>query len=201
MKKGRKMVNNMYLFEPDYIVETTNVCNMQCPGCYAKNVNEMDNNKIYLTPQKFLLKLNNIKEKYNKSIALRGGEPTLSPYIDDILKLSYCFKNTYLETNGLWVLDIEKYSSLVDKVLDYNIIVKLSFDRMHSSLPKTVNKIIKKLEHLNICFEIAITAKNLNEYMEIKQELHIPKYVKTYFQKFLDSKQKIIDTYDILELN
>ena len=195
------MVNNMYLFEPDYIVEVTNVCNMQCPGCYAKNVHETDNNKIYLTSHEFLLKLENIKEKDNKSIALRGGEPTLSPYINDILQLSYHFKNTYLETNGLWILDIENYLSLIDKILEYHIIVKLSFDRMHGTLPKTVNEIIKKLEHLNIYFEIAITAKNLNEYMEIKQELHIPKYVKTYFQKFLDSKQKIIDTYDILELS
>ena len=196
------MVNNMYLFEPDYIVETTNVCNMQCPGCYAKNVLDIDdNNKIYLTSKEFLLKLKNIKEKYNKSIALRGGEPTLSPYINDILQSSYHFKNTYLETNGLWVLDIEKYSSLVDKILDYNIIIKLSFDRMHGTSPETVNKIIKKLEDLNIYFEIAITAKNLNEYKKIKKELSIPVYIKIYFQKFLDSKQKVIDAYDILELN
>jgi hypothetical protein len=72
---------------------------------------------------------------------------------------------------------------------------------MHGTLANTVKKIIKKLEHLNIYCEIAITAKSLNEYMEIKEELRIPKDIKIYFQTFLDSKQKIIDTYDILELN
>lgn len=184
---------DQFTFEPDLIVEVTNGCNMSCKGCYAPNVLS-SSKKINLKMKNLssnLLEHNwNFKKKL-KIISVRGGEPTLNPEIKEILNfLSEKSDQVFLETNGLWIRD---NLDLLETIQENGTIIKLSFDKMHSSNSIAKLSTIETLEHLRINFCIAITASNVDEFQtELKSINSFRKVTNIYWHKKATSIDQLI---------
>lgn len=159
-------------FVPDYILEVTNACNMSCKGCYAPNVlldqKEKINSVKELKAEEVLQVLGN---QENLIIAIRGGEPTLNSQIIEILKIAQMHNRiVYLETNGWW---IEENSPLFQAIVKLNIIIKLSSDSMHRSIPENIARKITLLKNNGVRVVLAVT-----EFQVQAAEVHAAKIEK-----------------------
>jgi organic radical activating enzyme len=111
----------------DLIVQTTDKCNKNCPGCYLAQNNVIKNN---LSENDYLNSINKLKA--GQIVALRGGETTMIknwfeqfviPALDNKLKV-------ILETNGYFI-GTNDYKDVLDKIAKENIFTRISFDPMH----------------------------------------------------------------------
>lgn len=118
----------------------TDYCNYQCSYCCAKSMHieknidflELD---IYKKTIDRIFQLN--KEKYNFFLA--GGEPTIHPYILDIVKyLNESKKNIYLEIISNGAMNINIYDDLFSNTDNIEYTLKIS---VHLENIKNVNKI------------------------------------------------------------
>ena len=79
----------------------TNVCNLKCDGCFARNVmignTHMGLNEYEEIIRKFL-------NKGGQQINILGGEPLLHPDLRGILRINKTLKiKTTIYTNGVWL--------------------------------------------------------------------------------------------------
>jgi molybdenum cofactor biosynthesis enzyme MoaA len=165
----------MNTFQPDLIVEVTGACNRACAGCYAPNVVAKDASEVFEKRPDLFLKsvaLNNALTEIDSNIriaAVRGGEPTLHPEIATILTMAASHaKQVFLETHGRWLMaeDFIPYTGLLEAIATNGIIVKISFDKMHSLKADELQRITKFLDWHEVDYRIAITEVTLTDYME-----------------------------------
>jgi organic radical activating enzyme len=165
-------------FIPDLIIEVTGACNRACVGCYAPNVVSnkgaialFDNN-----PELFLgvLALNNAMnelQEFPLVTSIRGGEPTLHPKLPILLLIaSKKSDKVFLETHGRWLLpkNVDTHIELIQSIKKNNVIVKISFDKMHGMKEAELKEITEFLNLNGIRFRIAITEATLADYLETR---------------------------------
>lgn len=186
-------------FKPDLIIEVTNVCNKNCKGCYASNVDLNSGKESNLSPELLNLSLQSllILEELN-TISIRGGEPTLNQDIDKIiLRLEkFSFDKIYLETNGDW---IQENSPLLLKLENSKVIIKLSTDKMHAIPAQIITKRVDLLKKYKLNFLLAVTDESLEKCIEFVTE-HYPNVNAPFiFQKKAYSTNELIQpTYGVL---
>jgi len=149
-------------FQPDLIVETTMLCDRSCSGCYAPTILARRGSAL---PSDFLSLASlegalatlapNLAD-FAPVIAVRGGEPTLHPALLDLLsRLRQLTTNLYLETNGHWILKEDE--ALLQICKQVGVIVKISFDSMHTLKPHELHRACDKLDRNHVEWTVAIT--------------------------------------------
>ena len=84
----------------------TNRCNLNCSGCFARNMME---DKQHISLEEYRTVLVEFIRKGGKQINLLGGEPFLHPNLKEILKLNEKFKiKTTIYTNGYFLNQLTK---------------------------------------------------------------------------------------------
>ncbi len=80
----------------------TNVCNLKCEGCFAKNI--ISENNKHMTIEEYTKAIKAFIEKGGKQINLLGGEPLLHPQLKEILKINKDNNiKTTIYTNGYFL--------------------------------------------------------------------------------------------------
>ena len=153
-------------FRPDLIVEATNACDRICPGCYAPNVLVESGEAvsapgaIHLSPE--LMDRAWPQDIHVGTVSIRGGEPTLNPQIETILRrTSEQAFTVYLETNGGW---IAPGSPLLAVLSERGCIVKLSLDKMHGTSVHEARRKLDILSRSNVKTAIAVTESTLEQF-------------------------------------
>lgn len=164
----------MNTFQPDLIVEVTGACNRACVGCYAPNVVAKDAASVYETrPELFIgaTALNNAwndLSEFPRVTAIRGGEPTLHPELPVLLKtVAKHSVHVYLETHGRWLMEESfiPYMELLETIKTNQIIVKISFDKMHGLKADELQRMTHFLSWHDVDYKIAITESSLTEFI------------------------------------
>lgn len=166
----------MNTFQPDLIVEVTGACNRACIGCYAPNVVAKDATDVFAKRPELFLKTEALNcalsEMASVEIAsIRGGEPTLHPELPFILEMvANRAKAVFLETHARWLMEDNfiPYLGLLNSILDNEIIVKISFDKMHGLKAEELQRITHFLNWHDVDFRIAITELTLADYIETR---------------------------------
>lgn len=118
------------------IVQTTSKCNKSCPECYLSENTEIIKEELSLNIYKE--SISNLNE--GDTIALRGGEITtiqnwfekfVAPALNRGLKV-------IIETNGYFI-GTKDYQSILEKLNDERISVRISFDSEHLKNVKKEN--------------------------------------------------------------
>ena len=101
-------------------VTLTRQCNLRCNFCYAKKTEYMETaNLEYENLQKIIDFCDDAKVKF---IVFTGGEPTLYPYLFDILQYIKSKKNKMLPTiatNGIRLEDLQYCELLIENGIGY----------------------------------------------------------------------------------
>lgn len=101
-------------------VTLTRQCNLRCNFCYAKKTEYMETaNLEYENLQKIIDFCDDAKVKF---IVFTGGEPTLYPYLFDILQYIKSKKNKMLPTiatNGIRLEDLQYCKLLIENGIGY----------------------------------------------------------------------------------
>jgi organic radical activating enzyme len=80
----------------------TNKCNLNCNGCFARNVIKGKDKNISIKEYKEVVL--NFINKGGKQITLLGGEPLLHPYLKDLLNINREYElKTTIYTNGTFI--------------------------------------------------------------------------------------------------
>lgn len=192
----------MNTFIPDLIVEVTGACNKACVGCYAPNVvtNEGAETLFEKRPELFLsiMGLNNAMSELRAwpgITAIRGGEPSIHPKISTLLMItSNKSDQVYLETHGRWLLpqNLHAYRELIQTIKEKNIIVKISFDKMHGMKEAELRKITKFLDQSGIEYRIAITEASLADYLITRELCQWISDEKIIFQQKVTSESELV---------
>jgi len=134
-------------FSPDLVVEVTTACDRQCAGCYAPNVvgspqDLRQRPELFVKPEQLKNSLEPLKDKNVRSIAIRGGEPTIHPQLEDVLTIVHSIsREVYLETHGKWLLNPVRAAKL-ETMSRLGTVVKLSHDPMHDSSEPELRQMI-----------------------------------------------------------
>lgn len=128
-------------------------CNYRCDYCYLRENNLLDKNK-FVTLENFKLGINKLSRNINVSncrFDIMGGEPTLHPDLDNILKIlsDINFKVVNLNTNGSL---LKKYISLISNYNNFRIILSYHPDKCDYNFIELVEEIVKA----NISLEINV---------------------------------------------
>ena len=155
-------------FAPDLIVEITQACDRACQGCYAPNVIVTrdalpGNSDLFLSTAALSAALSNLERP--EMIAVRGGEPSLHPELESILRLlAACSDRVILETHGRWILGSS--SVFLTTFANLEITIKVSFDEMHGLDATSLKAISEKLASNNVSLLVAITELNENSFLK-----------------------------------
>ena len=77
----------------------TNICTMKCKGCFARNIMEDDVDVIPIDEYRAVI--DSLLMKGGEKVNLLGGEPTLHPYLKDIIEINrHNDLRTTIYTNG-----------------------------------------------------------------------------------------------------
>ena len=165
----------MRTFHPDLVIEVTGACNKACKGCYAPNVATGESPEIFFEkrPELFIgiVELNRSFHAVGQITgvtAIRGGEPTLHPNLPIILTMVKCrAQQVVLETHGKWLLSDVK-TDLLTSIKKNNVVVKISFDKMHGTKVSDLKIMTDLLEREDISYWIAITEETLSEFVQTR---------------------------------
>lgn len=105
----------MPLFNSTVLVEPTNICNLKCVMCEARCTVEVGTTSAeYLLPEDLEIILSKLKG-YISNVVFQGDcEPTLSPYLDELVKVARNYtEQVAIVTNGM-VLTPERADRLVN---------------------------------------------------------------------------------------
>jgi len=64
----------------------TNICTMHCQGCFARNIMGDDVDVIPIDEYREVI--NSLLTKGGEKVNLLGGEPTLHPFLKDIIEVN-----------------------------------------------------------------------------------------------------------------
>ena len=154
-------------FNPDLVVEVTMLCDLKCKGCYAPTLSPDSPGSVFLQPDVLAAALAELRRSGPLAlvpvVAIRGGEPTLHPALDRILGLLHPLAaGLYLETNGNWIFAQD--NPLLELCARLNVIVKISFDSMHSLSASDLRRICDILDRVGVQWMIAITEASEAEF-------------------------------------
>lgn len=153
-------------------------CNYSCKFCfktYAGYKSSLQpNSKEYLSDEKVKIILKKLKEAKVEKITFAGGEPTLYPYLPEVLKLAKEMGFvTMIVTNSSLLTDM-----YLDKIQDHIDYVKLSIDSSYEGIQKELGRgkgdhIKKTLEagnrlknrKIKVMMNTVVTLKNINDDM------------------------------------
>lgn len=110
----------MYLFNSTVLVEPTNICNLKCVMCEARCTVEAGLHEAeYLMPNDFEMILSKLKG-YISNVVFQGDcEPTLSPYLEDLVRIAKKYtEQIAIVTNGM-ALTPERTRSLVGSGINW----------------------------------------------------------------------------------
>lgn len=165
----------MRTFLPDLVIEVTGACNKACKGCYAPNIvsGERPEALFEKRPDLFIsiVELNRSFHETGRIsgvTSIRGGEPTLHPNLPIILTMVKCHAyQVVLETHGKWLLE-ESNSELLQSIKENQVIVKISFDKMHGTKADDLLKMTDYLNREKISYWIAVTEESLSDFMHTR---------------------------------
>lgn len=122
----------------------TTYCNLKCPYCFAQTMMENKKiNNISLTDFDKICNFINSNYLIKQRIGIIGGEPTLHPQFQDIIKYIDNLKNTnfILFTNGIELFNFLNYIPDNLKILiNYNNCKNMSYEQ-YNSLTKTMDRL------------------------------------------------------------
>lgn len=187
-------------FVPDLIVEVTNVCDRACNGCYAANVfTNKSKEEIYEEMRTLFIDPNDFSEfcstyqKTMKTLSLRGGEPSRHPKLNEIIEgAKMISEQVYLETHGRWILEDSSYD-LLSTIQKHDVVVKISFDRMHGLRSSTLEKMCEVLKNYQIHYIIAITEESFSDFLFSRQLCYFEKDDAAFiFQKKVKTTSSLV---------
>lgn len=204
----------MINFSPELIIESTQLCDKKCKGCYASNlVSTKSSLEIQKSQPDFFLDISKLEEcilglslKNKIKISVRGGEPSLHPQIAELLKCAVLYSSElYLETHGNWIINSrksEQYTNLIQAISKTKTIVKISFDSMHGTNQNSIREIISSLYQSNISYKVAITEYTLEEFL-IQRKLvdWIDDSNIIYQKKALTHEELVKPIYGVIKTN
>ena len=129
LKKYEKFIlRENTIINPNLSIVVPGGCNANCQFCFWKK-NKTCNNYL----EKMKVTLSNLPSQFYQ-LSLTGGEPTLSPYLEDIVNSidRKKFKHTVLTTNGANLL--EKVNILKGKIDHINISRHRYDDNINNSI-------------------------------------------------------------------
>ncbi|HAQ5159140.1 TPA: radical SAM protein [Enterococcus faecium] len=211
----RALLELGYYDETDFRVDSAYLhvndrCNLHCIGCYSYVENR--NNKTELTYEEICNILKKLKESGVKGIVISGGEPFLR---DDMGKICrYIKEELRIEklctiTNG--TLDIDRYSSAIDYIDEFNISIdgyneQVQYIRDKGIMPLVLSN-IKRIKELtpNINLIVTLHKKNYNEmgkYNELAEELGVSYSFSIFTNEFGDEvfKDYILGDDDLVKI-
>lgn len=140
-------MDTTYLFNSTVLVEATNICNLKCTMCEARCTIEAGTKKAkYLMPEELEIILTKLKGNISNIVFQGDCEPTLNPYLEDLVKVSKKFTNQVaIVTNGL-ALTPERIDSLIESGISW---FALSIDDHREKIYEGIRKYsnFKKLEN------------------------------------------------------
>ena len=178
----------------------TGKCNLRCKHCYMEEYNK-DLNKENLID--IFNQINNFFNKYQYKVHINftGGEPFISPYLFDLLKLCDDNNITYgILTNGtlLNIKILDKLSECKNlKFIQFSLdgVQKThDFIRGNGSFDKTIES-IKLTRKFNIQTMVSFTA-NKNNYKELNKLISICRKIKVdrfWTDRLIPSGNNILD--------
>lgn len=190
-------------------------CNLDCIYCFAHNkLNILHNKEKIISTAKRILELNPL------TVTLSGGEPTLNPFLPEILKLFDGKVATILDTNGT-LLGLERIVSILKET---NTLVRITIDSIEHEIAKIVrpaknnpdkntidtimrNITLLKSQGIPVMIHTVLTQKNIKKVYQIGYELmkhdikrwHL--YAVNYTEKCKDFYHSIEVTYDDILAN
>ncbi|NFE96235.1 radical SAM protein [Clostridium botulinum] len=153
-------------------LEITSFCNQKCIHCFMAE----DLNKNYLPSEAIFKVIEGLKNLNIKTIALSGGEPTLHPDFEKIVKfINKNNINIVVLTNGLNIND-----KLISLFRETNTVIRiplLGLEKTHDKITSVKNSYhtamtnIKKLKEakINITITSTIMSINIDEMDELRR--------------------------------
>jgi uncharacterized Fe-S cluster-containing radical SAM superfamily protein len=199
---GGGVMVQLLSFIPDLIVEVTSVCNRSCAGCYAPNLLSnrspkqllLENPELFLNPTHLAGALDFLTAGQSLPldvIGIRGGEPSLHPELEQILKVVQPYgERIFLETHGRWLLPrVESQPvlssesiALLEVCRGLGVHLKISFDQMHGLSPVLLREMLQTATRFQVNWWIAITetSEKLDQFFKKCDWLPVSK---VYFQE------------------
>ncbi len=178
-------------------LELTKICNFRCPFCYNtwKYEKEKENNVSHLSKDAIFRLMNECKDNNLLKIRYSGGEPTLYPGLDELLKygknlgfFQSIFTNAYMLTDEKIKLWQKNNVKEVLISLHGNEVTHEKITLVKGSYKKTLDNVKKLLlNKIKVIVEMTLVSYNLNEVEDVIETLYqigvkefrIMKYVPT----------------------
>ena len=109
--------SEMFLMNVDWMISS--VCNMRCPYCFANCTGDITDLKIAKKNADILNSMNLLH------ITLSGGEPTLNPYLEDIIQLLNEEIAITIDTNGI---NLDQYERLLSTLKARKCNLRITID-------------------------------------------------------------------------
>lgn len=150
------------------IIEITDVCNLQCPICYAES---SPKRTTWRTVEHVEMMLDAVvkNEKNPDVVQISGGEPTLHPHFFDILNIAKQkpIKHIMINTNGLriaqditFVEKLVKYTPGFEIYLQFDSLEKEALQSLRGAdLREIRRRAIENLNKYNISTTLVVTLK------------------------------------------
>lgn len=159
-----------YPFRLNWLIEKR--CNLNCIYCYANDKMDYKIKKLNINKT-----LNAIKNLHVLNIGLTGGEPTLSPYLEEIITTLTGKCAIVIDTNGV----LPVFEKMIDKIKKANVLVRMSLDSIDENINKNVRP--SKIKNENT-FEMI--NHNIDYLINNNINLLIHTVVTTYNKDLLD---------------
>lgn len=164
------------------LIEITDHCNMKCPICLASN-----HGSFHMRPEEYKDIIDNLirAEGLIDLINISGGEPTLNPYLSEILDISYRpeIVNISISTNGRVFL---KNRDLLLRLIDKNIFISFQFDGFDPVPYKSLrgeDMLQEKLEILSLLEKYSARTSLVMTVVNGENTKCIPDFVKFFLEK------------------
>lgn len=183
--KDRKDTDQYIVYSADYVI--TKGCNLKCKHCYLSS-DSYSSDKDKLKLEDWIKISDTLIERGLMHVAITGGEPTTSPYLNQIMKylLSKSIKISLL-TNGTYIKQ-----ELLDILKEYRelINVQISLDgassntygeiRNNNNIFEKIQENIKLLRDNNIKVTLSVISSKANyneivsgKYIELAKKLGV----------------------------
>lgn len=191
-------------FRINWLIEER--CNLDCIYCFADD--KMENNE---TKENILETANHILNLGFMNVGLSGGEPTINPYLKDVIKTFKGKCSLNIDTNGT----IPQLGKIAKLLKEANVLVRITIDSVDNYVLNQVrpckntnlNQLdliknnIKNLqkEKVPMMIHTVVTQINKNSIMEIAEEL-IKLGVTRWHLYGVNYSEKCKDIYEDIKL-
>lgn len=175
LKKYEKFIlKENTIINPNLSIVVPGGCNANCQFCFWKKTKTCNN---YL--EKMKVTLSNLPSQFYQ-LSLTGGEPTLSPYLEDIVNSidREKFRHTVLTTNGANLL--EKVNILKGKIDHINISRHHYDDNINNSIFNS--KMITTEQLKNVTNELNKVGIDVTYSAVLSENLSTKEEIETYIQ-------------------